>query len=64
MHGMDAKRPLPWDYWARALRAAEEALVALDVVYRGDPALPEYRQYLEHKRGEFRARIRRLVERN
>jgi hypothetical protein len=61
---MDPKRPPPWDYWARALRAAEEALVDIDVVCRGDPALPEYRTYLERKRREFRGRIRRLVERN
>ena len=64
MHGMDPKTPPPWERWARALRAVEEALVDLDVVYRDDPALPEYRDYLHRKRREFRARIRRLVERN
>jgi hypothetical protein len=64
MHGMDPKTPPPWDYWARALRAVEEALADIDVVYRDDPALPEYLDYLRGKRQEFRARIRRLVEQN
>jgi hypothetical protein len=64
MHGMEPKTRPTWERWTRALRAAEEALVDIDVVYRGHPALPEYRAYLERKRREFRARIRELVERN
>jgi hypothetical protein len=64
MHGMDPKTPPPWEHWARALRAVEEARPDIEAVYRDDPALAEYREYLERKRGEFRARIRRLVERN
>ena len=61
---MDPKTPPPWERWARALRAVEEALSDLDIVYRDDPALPQYRDCLERKRQEFRARIRRLAERN
>jgi hypothetical protein len=64
MHGMDPKTPPPWERWARALRAVEAARPDIEVVYRDDPALAEYREYLERKRREFRARIRRLVERN
>jgi hypothetical protein len=64
MQGMDPKTSPPWDYWAGALRAVEEALLDIDVVYRDDPARLEYREYLDRKRREFRARIHRLVERN
>jgi hypothetical protein len=64
MPGMDPKTPPPWERWARALQAAEEALVDLEDVYRDDPALPQYRDFLHRKRREFRARIRWLVERN
>jgi hypothetical protein len=61
---MDPKTPPLWECWARALRAVEAALSDIVVVYRDDPALPKYRDYLDRKRREFRARIRRLVERN
>jgi hypothetical protein len=64
MHGMDPKTSPPWERWARALRAVEVALLDLGVVDRDDPALPSYQEYLERKRREFRARVRRLVERN
>jgi hypothetical protein len=64
MGGMDSKTPPPWDRWVRALQAAEEVLLDLDDVYRGDPNLPVYRKLLQRKRREFRARIRCLVERN
>jgi hypothetical protein len=64
LSGWPPGRTPPWEYWARALLAAEEALSDIDVVYRDDPALPEYRDYLDRKRREFRARIRRLAERN
>jgi hypothetical protein len=61
---MTPKTPPPWEPLTRALKNVEEALLDLDVVFRGDPALPWYRDYLERKRLEFRARLRRLVERN
>jgi hypothetical protein len=64
MRGMNPKTPPPWDHWARALRAVEEALQGIEIVYRGDPALPQYLDLLHRKRREFRDRIRSLVERN
>jgi hypothetical protein len=57
-------RPDPLDRLSRALKATEEALPEIEDVYRDDPALPRYRDYLHRKRREFRARIRRLLERN
>ncbi len=65
MRGMkNAKTPPPWDYWKRSLRAVEEALADIEVVYRGHPHLPEYLDLLHRKRREFRAHIRQLVECN
>jgi hypothetical protein len=61
---MDETTTPPWERWARMLRALEDALPEVEQMYRDDPALPLYREYLDRKRREFRARIRRLVERN
>jgi hypothetical protein len=57
-------RPDPLDGLTRALKAAAKALSNLDDVYRDDPSLPEYRELLQGKVREFRARICRLLERN
>jgi hypothetical protein len=64
MSGKPNARADPLDGLTRALKAGEKALANLDDVYRGDPALPEYRELLQGKVREFRARICRLVERN
>jgi hypothetical protein len=64
MRGMNPKTPPPWEYWARLLQPVEEALDGIEVVYCGDPVLPEYLELLHRKRWEFRVHIRWLVERN
>jgi hypothetical protein len=64
MSGQPNARPDPLDGLTRALKAAEKALSNLDDVFREDPALPAYRELLQGKVREFRARICRLVERN
>jgi hypothetical protein len=64
MSGKPNATPDPLDGLTRALKAAEKALANLDEVFRDDLALPAYRELLQRKRREFRARIRRLVDRN
>jgi hypothetical protein len=64
MSGQPNATPDPLDGLTRALKAAEKALSNLDDVFREDPALPEYRELLQGKVREFRARICRLLERN
>ncbi|HEY7154773.1 MAG TPA: hypothetical protein VH575_12495 [Gemmataceae bacterium] len=61
---MKQKTPPPWECWAQTLQVVEETLLDIDDVYRDDPDLPEYQDFLDRKRQEFRARIRSLVERN
>jgi hypothetical protein len=58
-------RPVdPLDQLIHALKVVNETLKTLDDDFRGDPNLPEYRDCLLRKQGQFRAEIRALLRRN
>jgi hypothetical protein len=58
-------RPVdPLDRLIHALKAVNEALKTLDDDFRGDPNLPEYRDCLQRKQGQFRAEIMALLRRH
>jgi hypothetical protein len=58
-------RPVdPLDRLIQVLKVVNETLKTLDDDFRGDPNLPEYRDCLQRKRGQFRAEIRALLRRN